>query len=401
MRKISGCFVVVLVCILCLCVNVNANNDFYKIKRGKSIKIEKLIGKEKVKSVDIKGLHHIKYKNKRIYALHKGRASIFINNKKYIIEVVGRRDVKHKNRVFIQSGGRYNSKLKYIKSGKSSNKSVAVFKDGKIIAKNKGNCIVSIKTRNVIYKYPVYVYPKSKGIDVSINKYKDRDKVYWLSHIKIKSASQIKYGLANNKPYGMRETTSNFARRVNAVLAVNASFFGIDGCNYYDNSNGWAGHYKSGIMLLNGKSIGKGSISTGDEMCICSDGRICSIVKGKSVKDLLNGNIISTIRGGETLISNKSKLYVNSSRKYNVVAIGMVKPLEYYILVAGSYRDERDTNKGITLNEARDILYSKGCIYAKDLDGGGSSTLVYNGKVVNDLVDYIERPVCDFIYFVN
>ena len=91
MRKISGCFVVVLVCIICLCVNVNANNGFYKIKRGKSIKIEKLIGKEKVKSVDIKGLHHIKYKNKRIYALHKGRASIFINNKKYIIEVVNRR----------------------------------------------------------------------------------------------------------------------------------------------------------------------------------------------------------------------------------------------------------------------------------------------------------------------
>jgi exopolysaccharide biosynthesis protein len=58
--------------------------------------------------------------------------------------------------------------------------------------------------------------------------------------------------------------------------------------------------------------------------------------------------------------------------------------------------------EGFTLKELTDFLLKQGCIDAINLDGGGSSTLVINNKIVNQpagdfnpLMGYVERPVHD------
>ena len=38
---------------------------------------------------------------------------------------------------------------------------------------------------------------------------------------------------------------------------------------------------------------------------------------------------------------------------------------------------------------------------ALNLDGGGSATLYFNGKVMNKLIDDVERPCADFLYFTR
>ena len=44
---------------------------------------------------------------------------------------------------------------------------------------------------------------------------------------------------------------------------------------------------------------------------------------------------------------------------------------------------------GATLRDVQDILFEKGCYIAANLDGGSSSTLYLNGKVVNKPADLL------------
>ena len=48
-----------------------------------------------------------------------------------------------------------------------------------------------------------------------------------------------------------------------------------------------------------------------------------------------------------------------------------------------------------------DIFKSYGCTYAYNLDGGGSATLYFNGKVMNKLIGNTQRPCADFLYFTR
>ena len=49
---------------------------------------------------------------------------------------------------------------------------------------------------------------------------------------------------------------------------------------------------------------------------------------------------------------------------------------------------------GATLRDLQNILYEEGAVIAANLDGGSSSTLYYNGKVVNKPADLLgERMI--------
>lgn len=55
---------------------------------------------------------------------------------------------------------------------------------------------------------------------------------------------------------------------------------------------------------------------------------------------------------------------------------------------------------GMTLSEMADLMHSLGCQDALNLDGGGSSTFFFQGKVLNSPSDFgNERPVSDAILF--
>jgi exopolysaccharide biosynthesis protein len=57
---------------------------------------------------------------------------------------------------------------------------------------------------------------------------------------------------------------------------------------------------------------------------------------------------------------------------------------------------------GMNLKDLADLLLSLGCVHALNLDGGGSSTLYLQGKVVNSPSDAAkERPVSDAIVILR
>lgn len=81
---------------------------------------------------------------------------------------------------------------------------------------------------------------------------------------------------------------------------------------------------------------------------------------------------------------------------YNRTAIGMVQPGEYYMITAGTAQYKN----GLSFAELQSIFANLGCTYARSMDGGGSSSLVVNGKLLNTPAQYDERPVVDFLSFL-
>ena len=53
---------------------------------------------------------------------------------------------------------------------------------------------------------------------------------------------------------------------------------------------------------------------------------------------------------------------------------------------------------GLTYSQCARLLGEKGCIFGVPLDGGGSSTMVFQGKVLNS-AKAGQRSVVDFVYF--
>jgi exopolysaccharide biosynthesis protein len=59
-------------------------------------------------------------------------------------------------------------------------------------------------------------------------------------------------------------------------------------------------------------------------------------------------------------------------------------------------------SEGVTLTELAEILQDLGATTAYNLDGGGSSTMVFDGEVVNDpLGKGEERGVSDILYIAG
>ena len=73
------------------------------------------------------------------------------------------------------------------------------------------------------------------------------------------------------------------------------------------------------------------------------------------------------------------------------------KPGEIYIVVSEG-RNVDGKSPGLRKYECAKVLLDLGCTYGTMLDGGGSSTMYFNGKVLNAARGN-QRAVVDFVYF--
>ena len=53
-------------------------------------------------------------------------------------------------------------------------------------------------------------------------------------------------------------------------------------------------------------------------------------------------------------------------------------------------------SSGLTYTQCARLLLSKGCTFGVPLDGGGSSSMVFQGEVLNQTSG---RAIVDFVYF--
>lgn len=210
----------------------------------------------------------------------------------------------------------------------------------------------------------------------------------WEVNIKLSSGNQIKSAFADDKfNLRNREKTSDIAKRHNAILAINGAA---------------AGFNKSSYVIRDG-IIYRDTRLDCAPLVIQKDGDFRIYDDDLSGEELVERGAMHTydfgpdlIRGGE-IVDYGNTWYKEGLAPRTV--IGQKGPLEYVILVVDGRSEE---SVGMSLYDTAVELKNRGCYWGYNLDGGGSTTLYFNGEVLNTPSDLNgERKISDILYFVN
>ncbi len=104
------------------------------------------------------------------------------------------------------------------------------------------------------------------------------------------------------------------------------------------------------------------------------------------------------IEDGEITVTEDSEVSQSRSNSNPRTAIGMIDELHYIFLVSDGRTSQ---SEGLSLLELAEVMQEYGCTVALHLDGGGSSTMVFNGQVINNPTDghsFEERNISDIVY---
>lgn len=263
---------------------------------------------------------------------------------------------------------------------------------GKYYVNSKGQRVKSSDTKPTNTKPTVtqsgntYEY-KSSTLNIKLERKSVHGISYWAAHIKTSSAKQLKSALSNGTYGGSRQTTSDAVSSNGGIIGVNGSAFDY----------GTGKPSPLGMCIKNGIIYGD-YMTSYSVMAVKKDGTIYTPAQGLMGKNLLAAGVKDTYNFGPVLIKDgEAQLpWAETEKYYPRTAVGMVKPNDYVLLVTdtGSYN-------GLNHWDMVDIFKSYGCTYAYNLDGGGSATLYFNGKVMNKLIGNTQRPCADFLYFTR
>jgi exopolysaccharide biosynthesis protein len=184
------------------------------------------------------------------------------------------------------------------------------------------------------------------------------------------------------------ETTSQICKTNSAVAGINAGGF-LD--------RGWTGTGGApvGFIVHNGKVVYnqiKNENAKQQTVAFTKDGML--IVGKHSMAQLKKLGIKEGVSFGPPLIVNGKPTISSGDGGWGIAprtAIGQKETGEVLLLVI----DGRTLDSfGATLHDVQDILLQYGAVNAANLDGGSSTTMYFNGKVINKPSDKLgERTV--------
>ena len=182
------------------------------------------------------------------------------------------------------------------------------------------------------------------------------------------------------------------ARENNAIFAVNGDYCGARDYGYV---------VRNGVLY-------RDKVDRGAPLgCIWPDGRMTVVEDQQTVdiEEMVEQGVWQVFSFGPILIDNgeiyRDKTFWTNHYDYHNprTAIGMIEPNHYLLLVA----DGRSKyGIGMTIGEMAEYMLNKGVTVAYNLDGGGSTTMYFNDRVINhpcanrDVIE--ERSVTDILY---
>ena len=249
--------------------------------------------------------------------------------------------------------------------------------------------------------YPIIgdLYYKDANIEITIeetyytNKNLVENKIF-IVDIKLTDVSYLKTFVNTNSNGKVNKTTvSDMAEKNNAVFAINGDYF-----SYRER-----GYVIRNYIEWRSKARKRYDSFGDDALLILSDGSFRMIDENDVSFASLPADTYQCFSFGPRLIEN-GVIQVNwnsevgqSAEANPRTAIGIVEPLHYKIVVAEGRLDRYSGKDGMKLYEMADVLASLGCTDAYNLDGGSSTTLYFNGRVLNETPSS-ERKVSDCIY---
>lgn len=233
-------------------------------------------------------------------------------------------------------------------------------------------------------------YPKTYSDSTcTITIYKEwyKNAYVYAAHLQFTDYSRFGTSCANGKYNNGYETTSHAAKRLGAIFCVNGCYsapyleYGVirSGVVCNDKKYGYVAGYsnKSGLF-------------------------------GNLVKDKYNGpsltelaetrTVTDTFCFGPEFLVNSTVVNCNDTSRAQRTFIGTNGNAGDIWVCVSDGRKNDGKSSGLTYRQCAEFLASKGCTFGIPLDGGGSSTMYFNGKVLNAAKGN-QRAVVDFVYF--
>ena len=233
---------------------------------------------------------------------------------------------------------------------------------------------------------------QDENISITLSQYTENETMIYVADVVLSSAQYLKTAFANDT-YGKNITakTSEIAAANNAILAVNGDFYGT---------------HNSGYVIRNGVLYRDVPRADTDFLCIMADGSFFLTTSDEySAQELLDMGAWQCFMFGPRLIENGTVTVDDNSEVARAMAsnprtaIGIVDDLHYLFVVSDGRTSESD---GLSLSELASFMQGLGAQTAYNLDGGGSSTMVFNGSLINNPTtsgrSIKERSVSDIVY---
>jgi len=183
------------------------------------------------------------------------------------------------------------------------------------------------------------------------------------------------------------DTVSTMALNNNAIAAINAGGF-------QDPLGTGTGRLPYGVIIHEGKFIVGEDIP--DRIPLIGLTKAGVLIAGNyTVSEIKKMEIAEGVTFGPPLIINGKKLITEGDGGWGIAprtAIGQRRDGTILLLVIDGRQPAYSI--GATLLDVQNILYEQGAYVAANLDGGSSTTMFYNGRVVNRPCDMLgERMI--------
>ena len=235
---------------------------------------------------------------------------------------------------------------------------------------------------------------KDDNISINLSETTVNNTQVYVADITVTSSDYLKTAFAQNA-FGTNVTakTSETAADNNAILAVNGDYYGA-------NSTGYV--IRNGVVY---RDTVRENSNNGD-LAIYKDGSFKIIYEDQiSADQLVKDGVVNLLAFGPALVEN-SEIAVGTNEEVGQAmasnprtAIGIIDENHYIIVVSDGRTSE---SKGLSLYQMAEVMKSYGVKTAYNLDGGGSSTLYFNGQVINNPTTggnkISERAVSDIVY---
>lgn len=231
-----------------------------------------------------------------------------------------------------------------------------------------------------------------ENIQITLTEYREYDTSIYAADIVLSSSKYLQTALAQNS-YGrnVTETTSEIAKNADAIIAINGDYYGVQ---------------EEGYVLRNGVLYRDTASSRQEDLVIYDDGRF-SIINEEEIaaEKLLEDGAQQILSFGPALVEDGTVVVsegdeVGKAKTSNPrTAIGIIDALHYVFVVSDGRTED---SAGLSLSQLAEFMKGLGVVTAYNLDGGGSSTMYFNGEVINNPTtngrSIKERSVSDIVY---
>jgi len=231
---------------------------------------------------------------------------------------------------------------------------------------------------------------QDENIQINLTEYYENNTKIYVADVQLTSAEYLKTAFAEDT-YGKNVTakTSSIALAHNAILAINGDYYGTQ---------------EKGYVIRNGV-VYRSTQSTNDVLCIYADGTLKIISPDEyTAEELVSQGVWQAFSFGPKLVED-SQITVTQNQEVGKAmasnprtAIGMISPNHYIFVVSDGRTSE---SEGLSLYQLAQFMQKLAVTTAYNLDGGGSSTMYFNGEVINNPTttgNIKERGVSDIVY---